>query len=395
MLSTERTTRNDVVPTPGQVEGLVVASGRPTARPLVEFLKSEGINVQVAGNADAAFEEVLLHRPNLVLIETRVTAAGGVDLCARLKANARTHFVPIVLWTDDKRSEALHVRAVTAGADAMFSPATSVDERRARLWALLRTQALYRREEKKRVVQGAAIRDRRRWVGGLIHDLQNSVGAVQANFEFLAHELASLGRGSGESEEVEECVADCRALFRDMAHGLRTVLDYERFESDRVALREEQVFLSDLAEKAKSAIESSTDIRNKTIAIETTTSLQPVQGDPAYLQDALANLIAHVLRQPVNRLCRVQISCAGGLTHASVGGDHDRVPVDQRTRIFEPYSQVGKHVPIGHGLGLALAKVIIEVHGGTIWVEDIPRGGSAFVIELPSSGPSPRLRTPG
>jgi len=116
---------------------------------------------------------------------------------------------------------------------------------------------LYRREEKKRIVQGTAIRERRRWVGGLIHDLQNSIGAVQANFEFLAQELASAGRVSSKSE-VEECVQDCRSLFRDMARGLRTVLDYERFESDRIALREEQVFLADLAEKAKAVIESST-----------------------------------------------------------------------------------------------------------------------------------------
>ena len=394
MLSSQRTTRNDVAPTPGQVEGLVVAAGRPSARPLVEFLKSEGINVQVADSADLAFEEVLLHRPNLVLIETRVTAAGGVDLCARLKANARTHFVPIVLWTDDKSREAAHLRAVSAGADAIFSPATSVDERRARLWALLRTQVLYRREEKKRMVQGTAMRDRRRWVGGLIHDLQNSIGAVQANFEFLAHELASLGRVSSKSE-VDECVQDCRALFRDMARGLRTVLDYDRFESERVALREEQVFLVDLAEEAKAAIESSNGSRNTTIAIETGANVQPVQGDPDYLQAALANLITHVLRQPGNRQCRIHISSAGGLTHASVGGDHDRIPAEQRTRIFEPYSQGGKHSPIGHGLGLALARLIVEVHGGTIWVEDIPRGGSAFVIELPSSGPPSRLRTAG
>jgi len=269
-----------------------------------------------------------------------------------------------------------------------------VDERRARLWALLRTQVLYRREEKKRIVQGTAIRERRRWVGGLIHDLQNSIGAVQANFEFLAQELASAGRVSSKSE-VEECVQDCRSLFRDMARGLRTVLDYERFESDRVALREEQVFLADLAEKAKAVIESSTGTHNKTIAVESAANVQPVQGDPDYLQEALANLIDHVLRQPGNRQCRIQVSCAGGLTHARVGGDHDRIPTDQRTRIFEPYSQAGKHVPIGHGLGLALAKLIVDVHGGTIWIEDIPRGGSAFVIELPSSGPSSRQRTTG
>ncbi len=41
------------------------------------------------------------------------------------------------------------------------------------------------------MAQGTTMRERRRWVGGLIHDLQNSMGAVQANFEFLAHELAS------------------------------------------------------------------------------------------------------------------------------------------------------------------------------------------------------------
>jgi K+-sensing histidine kinase KdpD len=394
MLSSERTTRNDVVPTPGQVECLVVASDRLSARPLVEFLKSEGMNVQVAGSADMAFEEVLLHRPHLVLIESHATAAGGVDLCARIKANARTHFVPVVLWADDKSSEALRLRAVTAGADAIFSPTASADARRARVWALLRTQVLYRREEKKHMVQGAAMRERRRWVGGLIHDLQNSMGAMQANFEFLAQELASLDRVSSKTE-VDECVQDCRALFRDMARGLRTVFDYERFESDRVALREEQVFLADLAEKAKTVIESSTPTRHKSIAIEAAANAQPVQGDPDYLQEALANLIAHVLRQPGNHQCQIRISCAGGLTRASVGGDHDRIPMDQRARIFEPYSQANKHVPIGHGLGLALAKLIVEVHGGTIWVEDIPRGGSAFVIELPSSGPSPRQRTSG
>jgi len=372
----------------------VVASNRQAARPLVELLKSEGINVQVAGSAEVAFEEVILHRPNLVLIEARVTAAGGVDLCTRLKATARTHFVPVILWVNEKNGDALRLNAVTAGADAVFSPSTTVDERHARLWALLRTQVLYRREEKKRLVQGASIVERRRWVGGLIHDLQNSIGAMQANFEFLAQELTAPGRVSSKAE-VDECIQDCRALFRDMARGLRTVLDYDRFESDRVALREEPVFLAHVAEKAKSLLESSASTQNKNIIIEAPTSLQPVQGDPDYLGEAFANLITHVLRQPGNRECRIRISCAGGLTHASVGGDHSRIPTDQHKRIFEPYSQTGKQVPIGHGLGLALAKLIVEVHGGTIWVEDIPRSGSAFVIELPSSGPPSRLRTTG
>jgi two-component system sensor histidine kinase KdpD len=180
-----------------------------------------------------------------------------------------------------------------------------------------------------------------------------------------------------------------------MARGLRTVLDFERFESDRVALREDQVFLSDVAEKARKALESSASTRSKSIVIEEASTLQPVQGDPDYLGEAMVNLIAHVLRQPGNRQCRIRLSCAGGLNHASVSGDHDRIPEEQRKRIFEPYYLSGKQVPVGHGLGLALSKAIVEVHGGSIWVEDIPYGGSAFVMELPSSGPPSRQHTTG
>jgi two-component system, OmpR family, sensor histidine kinase KdpD len=328
------------------------------------------------------------------MIEAGASEVWGVDLCARLKGNARTHFVPVIMWTNAEDGESTYLQAVSAGADAVFTNTSGMEEVRARLWALLRTQVLYRREEKKRVSQGVSIVERRRWVGGLIHDLQNSIGAVQANFEFLAQELTAHERKSSKSE-IDECVQDCRALFRDMARGLRTVLDFERFESDRVTLREEQVFLSDLAEKAKKAVESSAHARNKSIVIEAASSLQPVQGDSDYLAEAMVNLIAHVLRQPGNRQCRVRLSCAGGLNHASVAGDHDRVPEDQRKRIFEPYSQGGKQVPVGHGLGLALSKAIVDVHGGTIWVEDVPHGGSAFVIELPSSGPPSRQHTTG
>jgi len=74
MLSSQRTTRHDVLPNPGQIEGVVVASTRQAARPLVDVLKGEGMNVQVVGSPDVAFEEVLLHRPNLIMIDARTKA---------------------------------------------------------------------------------------------------------------------------------------------------------------------------------------------------------------------------------------------------------------------------------------------------------------------------------
>ena len=82
MLPDERTTHATSSRCPARSKGLVVAPGRAVARPLVAFLRGEGINVRTVADADAAFEEALLHPPDVVLIDDRVPPAGGIDLVA-------------------------------------------------------------------------------------------------------------------------------------------------------------------------------------------------------------------------------------------------------------------------------------------------------------------------
>ena len=390
MLPNARTTRNEVAASLGEIEALVAAKGRSEARSLVEFLRAENINVQVAGSADGAFEDALLHRPNVVFIDEHISPAGGVDVCERLKGHPRTHFIPVIVCSGG--DEAQRLAALGVGADAVFTPSVEALERRTRLWALLRSEALQRREEKKRLSQSTAIQTRRRWVRSLAHDLQNAIGAVQANFEFLAQEALSRGPIG---PDMQECLQDSRSLFQELSRGLRTVLAFERFESESVTLREKPVSLGELAHAARETLAWIAGSSGKSITIEEPGERQPVRGDVEYLREALTNLIAFTLRQAGNRLCRIRISSQAGLCRVSVAGDQDRVPAELRERIFEPYAVLGQQQSlVGHGLGLALAQVIVEVHGGRIWVEDIPRGGTAFVIELPLCGPpptSPRL----
>jgi signal transduction histidine kinase len=67
---------------------------------------------------------------------------------------------------------------------------------------------------------------------------------------------------------------------------------------------------------------------------------------------------------------------------------HDQgpgVPLEERTRIFEKFSQVKGHQGRrrGSGLGLTFCKLVVEAHGGDIWAEEPPDGGSRFVLTLP------------
>jgi signal transduction histidine kinase len=384
MLPNERTTRDVVAAAPGVVEGLIVAPDRECARPLVDFLRAEGVNVQVVNATDLGFEEALLHRPNVVLIDERISKAGGVDLCERLKANTRTHFLPVILFAQSKQSDLLRLDALAAGADALFSPATTKEERRARLWALLRSQAIFRKLDGKREAQGNVICNKRRWVRGLVHDIQNSLGAIQANFEYIAQQPDI--RDKKVREEFDECLQDTRATFREMVRNLRTVLEFERFEAGDVVLKEGKLLLSDICHSVATGLAHLASGTNKKIVVENASYAQPVHGDANYIKEAVTNLANFVLRQPENKICFLCASSDGGVARVQIYGDKQLIAVAARDGIFDPYAGPSKDKPAraAHRVGLALAKVIVEVHHGSIWVEDTPSAGSAFVIEFPS-----------
>lgn len=385
MLPHERTTRNEVAATPGEVEGLVVAADRNAARPLVDFLRAEGINVQVVNSTEAGFEEALLHRPNVVLIDEQISSAGGVDLCERLKANTRTHFLPIIIFGHSKQDDLLRLDALAAGADALFSPATSKEERRARLWALLRSQAIFRKLDSRRQAQSSAITEKRRWVRGLIHDIQNLLGAIQANFEYIAQ--CSSDREGTRRADFDECVEETRSTFREMVRNLRTVLEFERFEAGDVVLKPGKVLLSDVCDTVCSGLAHLASSSGKRIVVDSASYYAlPVDGDTNYVKEAVAILASYVLRQSENQKCVLEAASETGVARLRIYGDRFEIPESSRKSIFDPYSDAVKEksTRVAHKAGLALARVIVEVHHGSIWVEDVQGAGSAFVIEFPS-----------
>lgn len=392
MLPNERTTREEVAASPRSVEGLVVSPNRESARPLVEFLRSEGINVQVVNSPELGFEEALLHRPSLVLVDEGISAAGGVDLCARLKSNARTHFLPVILFLHGRQSDLLRLDALAAGVDALFSDGTSKAERRARLWALLRSQAMFRRLDGKRQAQSSAISDKRRWVRGLVHDIQNSLGAIQANFEYVAQQS-----GIPEKKiraEIEECVRETRGTFREMVRNLRTVLEFERFEAGDVTLKGESLLLSEVSETVRSSLGHLAFSLRRSIVVDNASYTSPVHGDEKYMNEAVSDLATFVLRQADNETCFLRASSLDGIARLRVYGDKHQIPVAARQGIFDPYAGHMKDKPTraAHRVGLALARIIVEAHHGSIWIEDTPGAGSAFVIEFPAHWPAEERR---
>ena len=380
MLSDERTTHEEL-PAPREVEGLVVAPGRAVMRSLVGFLRGEGINVRTVADAEGAFEEALLHPPDVVLIDDRVPPSGGIDLVLRLKANVRTHFVPTILCTlNDLRRE--RVRALAAGVDAVFAPSTDIEERRARVWALLRTRALYRRIDRLQRTQRNEIVDRRQWLSHFLHDLKGQIGALAANVEYL--DRFAPDPSDARYADFKSSIEDTRGIFEQVKAAVRTVLDYDRFETGQLVPRDDRFRLGDAAAEPIETLRRLSTMAERSLSVTAPSPERErmLYGDRELVACAILNLgMAALRRSAVHSELAVEIAETDAGMRFRVASPGAPLQPSERINIFAPY---GRHAAGSamYGFGLALARALIELSQGTLWVEDLPSGGCAFVFEL-------------
>jgi len=123
--------------------------------------------------------------------------------------------------------------------------------------------------------------------------------------------------------------------------------------------------------------------REVTVLCEVHEPLPQLELDAAQLQRLLDNLTDNALRysNPGDKI-RLQARRHGEQVIVSVQDEGEGIPFEQQARIFEPFVQVGRRKG-GVGLGLALAREIVQLHGGQLRVHSRPGEGANFYFSLP------------
>ncbi|MDX6645953.1 MAG: hypothetical protein QOK40_1680 [Miltoncostaeaceae bacterium] len=116
----------------------------------------------------------------------------------------------------------------------------------------------------------------------------------------------------------------------------------------------------------------------------------PVHGDPARIGQLLNNLISNAIKfTPAGGSVRLALERRERAVLVTVTDTGPGIPADEQPRLFERFfrSEGSGSVGVpGNGLGLSIAKAIIEAHGGRIWVESDEGHGASFCVELPPAG---------
>ncbi|WP_295444388.1 ATP-binding protein [uncultured Thiodictyon sp.] len=257
---------------------------------------------------------------------------------------------------------------------------------------ILKQVAIRAAGELERLFAEEALRevDRRKdeFLATLAHELRNPLAPLRTGLDLLRL------RGQG-----PEIAGRAQAMMeRQLAHLVRLVddlLDVSRITRGKIELRREPVDLCETVRAAMEVVSASTLDTQRQLVARLPNEPLTVGGDPVRLAQSVGNLLNNAIKfTNVGGHIWLTLGRDGGEAKLSVRDDGEGIPADQRNAIFELFAQAHPTRRGGLGIGLALVRSLVQLHGGQVEARsDGPGQGSEFVIRLPllEVAPTPLL----
>jgi signal transduction histidine kinase len=194
----------------------------------------------------------------------------------------------------------------------------------------------------------------------------------------------------GAAGELTPKQLDILGAAREDCERLQTIvddlLDLARFQSGRVQLDREPTDPAALIDAAIEAHRSEANARRVQLVAHVTPSLDPVLVDPARVQLVFANLVSNALRHtPAGGAITLAADPAGDRVRFTVADTGPGIPPEHLPLVFDRFYRVPGTTSEGAGLGLSIAREIVDAHGGEIHAEAAPGGGALFWFDLPTA----------
>jgi PAS domain S-box-containing protein len=239
-----------------------------------------------------------------------------------------------------------------------------------------------------------AVRARDEMLGLVTHDLRNPVNAVK----MLAAAILRVD-DAPDSPPLPPVVVEHAAVMLQAASQMDTLiqdlLDVTRLELGRMRLTPQMIRAVDLVEVAIDTLAPLAAARRLRLDATVSTPVETVQADPDRILQVLSNLIGNAVKfTPAGGRVDVHVVSDGDAVRFTVQDTGPGIPPDELPRVFDRFWQSKRTNRSGAGLGLAIARGLIQAHGGRIWVESTLNEGTAVHFTLPlGAAPVPVLTT--
>jgi PAS domain S-box-containing protein len=220
------------------------------------------------------------------------------------------------------------------------------------------------------------------FIATLAHELRNPLAPLRTGLEIIRRDPS--GTAAEKAREM---------MQRQLAHMVRLIedlLDISRISLGRLELRMERVSLRTVIESALESSRPAIDAAQHELAVRMPREELFVHGDSARLSQVIGNLLVNAAKYtPVSGHIAIEATAKDKQVSIAISDSGLGIPQNKLTDIFEMFSQIQSPLDRtqgGLGIGLALVRRVVQMHGGTVYAESPGLGlGSTFTVRLPEA----------
>jgi signal transduction histidine kinase len=365
---------------------LLVEDNPGDARLLRETLReapSLSFDLVHASRLSEALELVASEAPEVVLLDLSLPDAHGMETVGRMLQAAPE--VPIIVLTG-LADETVAVQAVQSGAQDYLVKGTVEGGTLARAirYAIERKRLegerarLLRNEQEARAAAEAAVMARDEVLRIVAHDIGNSLSAVKIHAAVLERTLPA------DQVDVRTRIGSIRHLTQQMDRLRQDLLDVAAIEAGRLSFDPAEVALSDVVQDVLAGVSGMAAEKEMEVRASIPADLPAAWADRERIHQVLSNLVGNAIKfTPHGGRIIVAAAAEDGGARVSVADTGPGIPPEHLPHVFDRFWQARSTRRAGAGLGLAIARGIVEAHGGAIGVESAPGRGTTFHFTLP------------
>ena len=227
-----------------------------------------------------------------------------------------------------------------------------------------------------------ANRHKDEFLANMSHELRTPLNAIIGFSEVM------LERMFGElTDKQEEYLNDILSSGRHLLSLINDILDLSKIEAGRMELELTDFNLPVAIDNARTLVHERAARRGLTLTQDVDDRLGDFRGDERKIKQVLLNLLSNAIKfTPEGGKVQVRAELKGEVVEIAVADTGVGIAPEDQEMVFEEFRQAGTDVAKKHegtGLGLALARRFVELHGGNLWLESEVGVGSTFTFELP------------
>ena len=358
---------------------------------LKAMLSPRGYDVVTALNGPDALEKIRTEQIDICLLDVMMPEMDGFEVCRRIKGDEDHGTIPVVMITA-LSDMANRIRGIEAGAEDFISKPFNAAEVLARIKMLLHVKSLNDQLKSAKSMAEKANLAKSEFLSGMSHELRSPLNAILGFAQLM------------ESDSPPPTPAQRESIVQILRAGwhlltlINEILDLAKVESRQVPLSHEPVSLAEVMQECQGMVEPQAQQHGTRITFPRFDLPCFVLADQTRVKQVLINLLSNAIKY-ANKQGTVEVECTAntpGRIRVSVRDSGAGLRPEQLAQLFQPFNRLGQEggSEEGTGIGLVVAKQLVELMEGEIGVESTVGVGSVFWFELISI-PEPCLSGKG